>query len=542
LNVFYVAPFISGEKYSWDSDAFIGPGGKCGTKCLKVKNKKTGKLYACKIIFKECFPPIYDVCLRNEVEYFPDLDHENIVKYKESFEDEHHVFIVMELCEGGELHDLIMRNNAYIGKPPTSELRAAMIMTQLFSAIEYLHRNGFAHCDLKPDNILLSDTSSKAKVKLIDFDHSKWIGQRRVQVSDIPTGSVHFKAPEMFLTVPRYDWACDMWSLGAIMYFILFEGRSVLPIQPNQIASFIENFQGFGSGPGQLSFPSSPTVSAEAKDLITSLMKLKPIERLTASQCWSHKWILKFTSQNHSLDHLEKDWVHPLVMKAMHDCTLLKKTHSMLNIAVSQLVANVCLGSSYCEQIESTFRALDTNGDASVSAKELYEGICKMKDSIKTWDYDMNTDPSEQKQAETAMGNGEMIQHPCYRTKDGDTLLTKWHENIKWIHGINSVNDAQKLIDHMDFNKDGELQLIELRLACVSAIMLVKTGGTLLEAAFHAIDSNHDGKISKPELQFVVNVQKLQPYINVDDIFRHADTNGDNFITAAEFYDALEKL
>lgn len=100
------------------------------------------------------------------------LDHPNILKVYESYETEHHLFIVTELCTGGELFDRIM------GQKTFKEGRAADIMRQILSAVVYCHEHGIVHRDLKPENVLFESKSEDANVKVIDFGISVESGKR----------------------------------------------------------------------------------------------------------------------------------------------------------------------------------------------------------------------------------------------------------------------------------------------------------------------------------------------------------------------------
>jgi calcium-dependent protein kinase len=579
----------------------IGVEGKFGTQCKVVKNIKTKKLYACKIINKNKFRKEFDDCLIQELTHFPDLDHPNIAKFKEYFEDDDNVYIVMELCEGGSLLDLITRTKAYQGKPHITEARVASIMKQLFAAIEYLHDNNFAHCDLKPDNILLSDTSDNASIKLIDFDHAKWISclpsddaSSSASSSDknknssiicsnsnsslatnacsnltpirdpVPTEYPCFKAPELFGKNPKYDWKCDVWSLGAIMYFMLYRGEIALQMPKFQIKFKIHEFRGFGNGDGQLKFPTHIEVSDEAKDFMTVLMKRNPAERLPYDQYLTHKWFQKQAEQHANMSNLEEyDYVHPPVMKAMYLCTQQQgSTGPMLQVAVAKLISNLCLKESYVEQIESTFRALDTNCDQSVTTKELFAAICKMTNReipISSYHHFSNEEMKEETQVDetgdddpfsrTSMSFRDSFRdstcHPIYydSSSSSNHFCAKLSTYTDWMANIKSEEDCQKLIESMDYGKDGKLQLHELKVACAIGTMLHSTGESILDEAFNRIDKNQDGRISKEELQEVVDsFDDLKGCIDVDKIFATADKDADGFITQAKFREALPKL
>lgn len=104
--------------------------------------------------------------LKNEISALKALDHPNIVKAIETFEHRKQIFIVMELCSGG---DLYTRN-------PYAEAEAARITRSILSAISYMHSKNIIHRDLKYENVLFVDHSPHSEIKLIDFGLSAAFG------------------------------------------------------------------------------------------------------------------------------------------------------------------------------------------------------------------------------------------------------------------------------------------------------------------------------------------------------------------------------
>ena len=96
-----------------------------------------------------------------EVNILSSLDHPNIVKYRTARENSKYFFIEMELLKGGSLKELLETRRF-------SELEAAQIMKQIFSALQYIHEKDTVHRDIKPENILFT-TEGFDKIKIIDF-------------------------------------------------------------------------------------------------------------------------------------------------------------------------------------------------------------------------------------------------------------------------------------------------------------------------------------------------------------------------------------
>lgn len=99
----------------------------------------------------------------NEINALKKLDHPNVIKLFEIYEDEDDVFLVQELCTGGELFDYII-NREFL-----SEYQAAVIFNQILLSVMYCHKNGVCHRDLKPENFMFESTKEGANLKLIDF-------------------------------------------------------------------------------------------------------------------------------------------------------------------------------------------------------------------------------------------------------------------------------------------------------------------------------------------------------------------------------------
>lgn len=131
----------------------------------------------------------------------------------------------MELATGGELFEEIVKNQRF------SEEKAQKLMRKMLSAIKHLHEFKICHRDLKPENFLFQDSSEDPEIKLIDFGLSKRFGvpdggTPKVKMNTI-VGTPYYVAPEVLKG--NYDFKCDIWSLGIILYILLcgyppFEG------------------------------------------------------------------------------------------------------------------------------------------------------------------------------------------------------------------------------------------------------------------------------------------------------------------------------
>jgi calcium-dependent protein kinase len=129
--------------------------------------------------------------LTEEIEILSVLDHPNIIRLFESFQDVKCIYLVLELCNGGELFDRVVEAGYF------TESVAAHCVRQMFLAINYLHQNLIIHRDLKPENWLVSTKESmdKTSLKMIDFGISKRCKPGACATSK--AGTPNYVAPEV---------------------------------------------------------------------------------------------------------------------------------------------------------------------------------------------------------------------------------------------------------------------------------------------------------------------------------------------------------
>ena len=224
--------------------------------------------------------------IRAEVEILRSVQHANIVRLFEIFESEARLYLVMEELTGGELFDRIVELGKY------TEEDARYFTFKLLNAVLYLHDRNICHRDLKPENILLASKEPDAELKITDFGLSKIVALAPDTMMSTRCGTPGYVAPEVLSsqvsqgTLRRYGTACDMWSVGVIVYILLCAAPPFYGKTDDEMNRKIKG--------GVFKFPQKywAHISHEAKDFITRLLTVDPSQRMSAAEALQHDWIV----------------------------------------------------------------------------------------------------------------------------------------------------------------------------------------------------------------------------------------------------------
>ena len=251
-------------------------------KIYKVKNKDNEEIYAMKQMDKIKIQQNLEL-FKNEIEIMSILNHPNICKLYEVYEDSKFFYLIIEYCEGGELLDRITKKQKE-GKLYT-EKEAAIIFKQLIEAIEYIHEIGVIHRDLKPENILFSTKYENSPIKIIDFGISKNLSKldpnKKIKLSS-KVGTVYYMSPEIIKG--SYTELCDVWACGIILYILLCGYPPFSGVNDKEIYNRIKECK--------LEFPQNEwkKISKNAKELIKKILCPEK-NRISASQILRDKWL-----------------------------------------------------------------------------------------------------------------------------------------------------------------------------------------------------------------------------------------------------------
>ncbi|KAJ9101716.1 hypothetical protein QFC21_003055 [Naganishia friedmannii] len=211
--------------------------------------------------------------LTREIHHHRLLHHSNILHLYEVLATENHIWLVSELCTGGELFDYLVERGRLL------EGEARRIFGELVVAVGTMHRKGAVHRDLKLENVLLD---GECQVKLGDLGFAReWArGQRLLETF---CGTTGYASPEMLQGRKYAGGEADVWSLGIILYTLLCGGLPFDDDDEEVMKSLIYK--------GEYEEPEC--LSEEAKDLIRNILQLEPVKRLSIEEILRHPWFNK---------------------------------------------------------------------------------------------------------------------------------------------------------------------------------------------------------------------------------------------------------
>lgn len=176
-----------------------------------------------------------EAMILNEIEVLKKVSrgHPNIVTLWDYFETPNNLYLVMDLCTGGELFDRICEKGSYF------ESDAANIVRVVVSAISYLHSQNIVHRDIKAENLLFKSRESSDPTELViaDFGLSKMMEDEKAYMLMTTCGTPGYMAPEVIRRT-GHSFSVDMWSLGVLTYFLLC---GYTPFDANSQAEEIQN-------------------------------------------------------------------------------------------------------------------------------------------------------------------------------------------------------------------------------------------------------------------------------------------------------------
>ncbi|WOL11686.1 calcium-dependent protein kinase 20 [Canna indica] len=415
-------------------------------------DKDSGEHLACKSISKNKLRTVVDIeDVRREVEIMKHLPaHPNIVRLKDTYEDEDAVHLVMELCEGGELFDRIVARGHY------TERAAAAVTHTIIEVIQVCHKHGVMHRDLKPENFLFGNKKENAPLKAIDFGLSVFFkqGERFTEI----VGSPYYMAPEVLKR--NYGPEVDVWSAGVILYILLCGVPPFWAETEQGVAqAILRSIVDFRREPW-------PKISDSAKDLVRHMLDPDPKQRFTAQQVLDHPW----------LQNAKKA---PNVNLGETVRARLQQFSGMNKLKKKALrVVAEYLSTEEVADIKEMFEKMDISQKGSINLEELKIGLRKLGHQVADADVQILMEAAD------VDGNGTLDY--------GEFVAVSIH-----LRKIGNDEHLHKAFSHFDRNKSGYIEIEELTESLADD--LGPNHEEVINGIIRDVDTDKDGKISYEE-------------------------------------------
>jgi serine/threonine protein kinase len=283
---------------------------------LKVLHKKTQKVYCIKVIEKQgIMEQKLGDQMNREIEIMYILNNPHCLRLKNHFEDDTNFYLVMPLASKGQLYRVLKKFRKF------DERTAAQILRETISALQYLHSFNppIIHRDIKPENLLLNEGG---RVLLADYGWSNFNMEGDVRKTFC--GTPEYIAPEMLMK-KGHDTRVDIWSIGILM-FELLAGYSPFVAKTNQ--ELYQNIK-------RLKIQWPKDMPPLAKNLISKILKINPLERPTFDEILNHQWFKQTKMIKPLLENKMKSLKDLLAFHMLNGCDdeTLEKINKLLKLS-----------------------------------------------------------------------------------------------------------------------------------------------------------------------------------------------------------------
>jgi calcium-dependent protein kinase len=326
----------------------------------KVKHRRTGVAYAVKCLDLGLIRDERGLqALRDEIFIMCHLDHPNIVRLDEVYESRTEIYLIQELCWGGDLFDRLDEQPDY----HYSEASCARLVKQMLSSVRYLHSKNIIHRDLKLENFLFSSTDPDSELKMIDFGLSKhftFLGE----VQHECVGTPYTVAPEVIRA--EYDEKIDIWALGVIAYLLLsgetpfggVDGECLETVRVNILKGTVV-FE-----PEEL----WQHVSEAGKTFIKRLLNPEASKRPTAKEVQSDPWLQTYGKKGTD----EGAKLSPKLIQALVEF----REYTDMRKVLCEVLSFTLLPEQIAE-LRKEFEKIDHDGDGEISLSELKQVLAE---------------------------------------------------------------------------------------------------------------------------------------------------------------------
>jgi calcium-dependent protein kinase len=311
--------------------------GTIGT-LFHARELRTGAIRTIREINKQSH--MSGISLFQEVDILRDLDHPNILKIFEAIETPRSYYIILENISGGTLTEKFKK----IGL----EGVLSKYIHEMFSGLNYLHKQGIAHCNLAPEYIVLSTDSDEAVIKIIGFTSAQKLQEKK----EIDFNNLKYFSASPEIISGDFTEKTDIWSAGVILYTLLTDRQPFPRGSKNLLIEAI--------GKGNIDYNNSAfqSLSFDGQNLIKSLLKVNPAERPTCEKILEHPWF-----------HESKQTL-PITYNIAQKIIRFQVKSSLARYLLT-LITQKLSSSKKDYSIINYFKSLDLNNDGKVSREEI---------------------------------------------------------------------------------------------------------------------------------------------------------------------------
>lgn len=417
---------------------------------------------------------------KQEIDIMKALDHPNIVRLQEFFQDNEHLYLVLELCKGGELFDIIVDRGAF------PESATARVLNQMLRGVSYIHSNDVVHRDMKAENWLLATEArpEKTTLKLCDFGLSKHLSPG--QFAFTKAGTPYYVAPEVLDAHKNggYGTKADMWGIGVIFFMLMGGAPPFIGENTQEVLEAVKVKPVKVSALGR-------SISDDAKELLLALLNRDVDNRISAQDALNHTFITRIlrpeaaARKGNALRSSIKagNYGH----KAKNVATSLKRfavanqvEKASIHVLASQMNREDLL------DLEQAFMEMDINGDGTLNAQEFAEGMRRAGIPM-TYEEAVSVFEKIDTDGSGAMDYSEFVAAMMDSSRAG------------------SENDWYKAFKVFDLDGSGTIERHELRKLLNSKEADDMFGNRDIDKIYQELDSDGDGKIDFQEFMTLMN-------------------------------------
>ena len=346
-------------RFFYKFKGFLGEGHFASVRtAFKKREYSSHKLFAVKSIALKNLTEGEKNDLIREVEIISQLEHPHIIKFYETFHDQFYFHIITELCRGNNLDKRFKK----LGRKMKEEYVRIIIM-KILHAINYCHSFGIVHRDLKPENIVFEspneeddndeeeEDNNNSNIKIIDFGLSTL--KNKTEKLHTILGTPYYMAPEVLKG--EYNEKCDIWSIGAITYYLLtgsepFKGETsnsifakILFTEPNYNTEKFKN------------------ISQNAIDFIKKCFEKDPDRRLSAKDGLKHTWFEPLFKKIYAPKFIDDN--------LLYNISTTKKFSQLKRLIMRYMVYN--MGHTELSVYKKAFLAFDKYNSGYITPDEL---------------------------------------------------------------------------------------------------------------------------------------------------------------------------